>query len=77
MFAPLQDEISTLGNFGPKKYTIFVSKNKKWIIDKARELKGNYKNQNNPCGVEDPSNNLDEFKNVPGIDLGPIKDGRK
>ena len=59
LFAPLQDEISTLGNFGPKKYTIFASKNKKWIIDKARELKGNYKNQNNPCGVEDSSNNLE------------------
>jgi hypothetical protein len=54
--APLNSEILTLGDRGPKVYTVFISSSRKWIIDKIQSLNKTYTDGKNPCGIEDFTN---------------------
>ena len=54
--APLSTEITTLGDRGPKKYSVFISTSRKWIIDKIISLNTKFTDGKNPCGKEDFSN---------------------
>ena len=54
--APLNSEILTLGERGPKEYTVFISSSRKWIIDKIQSLNKTYTDGKNPCGTEDFTN---------------------
>lgn len=54
--APLSTEIITLGDRGPKEYSVFISSSRKWIIDKIISLNSKFTDGKNPCGKEDFSN---------------------
>jgi len=56
--APLNSEISTLGDKGPMEYTVFISTSRKWIIDEIQRQNKTFTDGNNPCGTEDFTNNL-------------------
>ena len=57
--APLRTEILSLGNMGPKDYTVFISNSQKWIVDKIISLGKKFTDGKSPCGKENFSNAIE------------------